>query len=151
MDHPSMPPRNATVAWADARALGTTFVVLRCPLDRRKPALTPLHPDLGYRLQFEGRLIQTSEANLDELVIGTDWIKQSRPTVGAEAATGIARDLAAHLERLDRPMPIQDERAPGLLSAIRAVAAPDVYRITAHAVADRAAEASARAYSRLHT
>jgi hypothetical protein len=31
------------------------------------------------------------------------------------------------------------------------VAAPDVYRVTAHAVADRPAEASAGAYSRLHT
>jgi hypothetical protein len=39
-------------------------------------------------------------------------------------------------------MPIHNERAAGLLSAIRAVAAPDVYRVTAHAVADRPAEAS---------
>ena len=31
------------------------------------------------------------------------------------------------------------------------MAAPDVYRVTAHAVADRPAEASAGAYSRLHT
>jgi hypothetical protein len=80
-----------------ARALGTIFVVLRCPLDRQEPALAPLHPDL------------------------------------------------------DGPMPIHNERAPRLLSAIRAVAAPDVYRVTAHAVADRSAEASAGAYSRLHT
>ena len=47
-------------------------------------------------------------------------------------------------------MPIHNERASRLLSAIRAVAASDVYRVTAHAVADRPAEASARAYSRLH-
>jgi hypothetical protein len=49
--------------------------VLRCPLDRQEPALAPLHPDLGFRLQFEGRLIQTSEPNLDERVVGADWIK----------------------------------------------------------------------------
>jgi hypothetical protein len=57
----------------------TIFVVLRCPLDRQEPALTPLHPDLGFRLQLKGGLIQTSEPNLDERVIGTDRIKQSRP------------------------------------------------------------------------
>jgi hypothetical protein len=135
----------------DARVLGTIFVVLRCPLDRQEPALAPLHPDLGFRLQFEGCLIQTSEPNLDERVTGTDWIKQSRPTERAEATSTIACDLTAHLERLDGPMPIHNERASRLLSAIRAVAAPDVYRVTAHAVADRPAEASAGAYSRLHT
>jgi hypothetical protein len=48
-------------------------------------------------------------------------------------------------------MPIHNERASRLLSAIRAVAASDVYRVAAHAVADRPAEASAGAYSRLHT
>jgi hypothetical protein len=48
-------------------------------------------------------------------------------------------------------MPIHNERASRLLSAIRAVAASDVYRVTAHAVADRPAEASAGAYSPLHT
>ena len=74
----------------DASALGTIFVVLRCPLDRQEPALAPLHPDLGFRLQFEGRLIQTSEPNLDERVTGTDWIKQSRPTERAEATSTIA-------------------------------------------------------------
>jgi hypothetical protein len=135
----------------DARALGTIFVVLRCPLDRQEPALAPLHPDLGFRLQFEGRLIQTSEPDLDERVAGTDWIKESRPTERAEAAPTIARDLTAYLKRLDGPVPIHDERAPRLLPAIRAVAAPDVYRVTAHAVADRPAEASAGAYFRLHT
>jgi hypothetical protein len=55
----------------------TIFVVLRCPLDRQEPALAPLHPDLGFRLQFEGRLIQTSEPDLDQRVTGTNWIKQS--------------------------------------------------------------------------
>jgi len=134
----------------DARALGTIFVVLRCPLDRQEPALAPLHPDLGFRLQFEGRLIQTSEPNLDERVTGTDWIKQSRPTESAEATSVIARDLATHLKRLDGPMPIHNERASRLLSAIPAVAAPDVHGVTAHAVADRPAEASAGAYPRLH-
>jgi hypothetical protein len=74
----------------DVLGMGTIFVVLRCPLDRQEPALAPLHPDLGFRLQFEGRLIQTSEPNLDEGVTWTDWIKQSRPTVRAEAATVIA-------------------------------------------------------------
>jgi hypothetical protein len=136
---------------SSTRTLGTIFVVLRCPLDRQEPALAPLHPHLGFRLQFEGRLIQTSEPNLDERVTETDWVKQSRPTEGAEATSSEARDLTAHLKRVDGPMPIHDERASRLLSAIRAVAAPDVYRVSAHAVADRPAEASARAYSRLHT
>jgi len=68
----------------------TIFVVLRCPLDRQEPALPPLYPDLGFRLQFEGRLIQASKPNLDERVTGIDWIKQSRPTEGAEATSVIA-------------------------------------------------------------
>ena len=135
----------------DARALGTIFVVLRCPLDRQEPALAPLYPNLGFRPEFEGRFIQTSEPNLDERVTGTDWVKQSRPTERAEAASTIARDLTAHLKRLDGPVPIHNERATRLLSAIRAVAASDMYRVTAHAVADRPTEASAGAYSRLHT
>jgi len=53
----------------------TILIVLGCPLDQREPTLAPLHPDLGFRLQFEGRLIQTSEPNLDERVVGADWIK----------------------------------------------------------------------------
>jgi hypothetical protein len=85
------------------------FVVLRCPLDRQEPTLAPLHPDLGFRLHFEGRLIQTSEPNLDERVTGPDSIKQSR-----NASTG--------------HYPLHNERAPRLPSAIRAVAAPDVNR-----------------------
>jgi hypothetical protein len=74
----------------DGGALVAIFVVLRCPLDRQEPALAPLHPDLGFRLQFEGSLIQTSKPNLDERVTGTDWIKQSRPTERAEATSVIA-------------------------------------------------------------
>ena len=68
----------------------TIFIVLRCPLDRQEPALAPLYPDLGFRLQLEGRLIQTSKPNLDERVTGIDWIKQSRPTESAEATAVIA-------------------------------------------------------------
>jgi hypothetical protein len=86
----SEPQPSGRVLRNDARALGTIFVVLRCPLDRQEPALAPLHPDLGFRLQFEGRFIQTSEPNLDERVTGTDWIKQSRPTERAEATSTIA-------------------------------------------------------------
>jgi len=70
--------------------LVTIFVVLRCPLDRQEPTLPPLYPDLGFRLQFEGRLIQASEPNLDERVAGIDWIKESRPTESAEATSVIA-------------------------------------------------------------
>ena len=44
------------------------LVVLRCAFDRRDPALAPLHPDLVFGLQLEGRLIQTSDPNLDESV-----------------------------------------------------------------------------------
>src|SRR5207247_4411839 len=52
------------------------LVVLRCALDRRYPALAPLHPDLGFGLQLEGRLIQTSGPNLDERVVGLGWVKE---------------------------------------------------------------------------
>ena len=116
------------------------------PLDRREPALAPLHPDLGFRLQLEGRLVQSSEPNLDERVAWPDRIEQSRPTARAEAASFVARDLTAHLEGLDGPLPVHDERAPGLLSAVRAVAAPHVDGRTPHAVADSPAEAAAGAY-----
>jgi len=95
----------------EARALGTILAVLRCPFDRQDPALATLHPDFGFRLQFEGSLVQTSEPNLDEGVTGTDWIEQARPTDGAEATSPVARDLTAHLECLDGPVPIHDERA----------------------------------------
>jgi len=129
----------------------TTLVVLCCSLDRLEPALATLHPDLGFRLQLEGRVVQGSEPNLDERLTGTDRIEQSRPAAGAEAATVIARDLTGDLERLDGPLSVDGEGAAGLLSAVRAVAATDVHRLTAHAVADRAAETAAGAYSRLHT
>src|SRR5205823_12397115 len=66
------------------------------------------------------------------------------------AATVIARDLAAHLKGLDRPLRIHAERTARLLSAVRAVATPDVHRVTANAVADRPAETSTAAYSCLH-
>jgi len=45
---------------------------------------------------------------------------------------------------------IHSERTARLLSAIRAVAAPDMHRFTTNAVADRPAETSAGAYSCLH-
>ena len=70
--------------------LRCALVVLRCALDRRYPALAPLHPDLGFGLQLEGRLIQTSDPNLDERVAGVACVKEPRPTAGAEAATVIA-------------------------------------------------------------
>jgi len=127
-----------------------SLVVLRCALDRRYPALAPLHPDLVYGLQLEGRLIQTSDPNLDVRVVGVGSVEEPRATAGAKAATVIARDFAAQLERLDGPMRIHGERAAGLLSAVRAVAAPDMHRVTANAVADRSAETSAGAYSYHH-
>jgi hypothetical protein len=67
-----------------------SLVVLRCALDRRYPALAPLHPDLVFGYQLEGRLIQTSDPNLDERVAGVGCVKQPRATAGAEAATVIA-------------------------------------------------------------
>src|SRR5215831_2886880 len=126
------------------------LVELRCALDRRYPALAALHPDLGLGLQLERRLVQASDPNLDQRVAGIGGVDQARPAAGAEAAAVVARDLAAYLERLDRPVRIHGERAAGLLSAIRAVAAPDVHGLPANAVADRPAETSAGAYSRLH-
>jgi hypothetical protein len=74
----------------DSKALVTVFVVLRCPLNRQNPALAPLYPNLGFRLQFEGRRVQSSKPNLDERVTGIDWIEQSRPTQSAKASSVIA-------------------------------------------------------------
>jgi hypothetical protein len=126
------------------------LVVLGCALDRRYPALAPLHPDLVLGLQLEGCVIQASNPNLDERLPGVGCVKEPRTTAGAEAATVIARDLAADLEPFDGPHRVHTERTAGLLSAIRAVAAPDMHRVTANAVADRPAETSAGAYSFLH-
>jgi hypothetical protein len=64
--------------------------VLSCALDRRYPALAPLHPDLVVWHQLERRLIQTSDPNLDERVAGAGCVEEPRPTVGAEAASVIA-------------------------------------------------------------
>jgi hypothetical protein len=66
------------------------LLVLRSALDRRYPALAPLHPDLVFGLQLEGRIIQTSDPNLDERVAGVGCIKEPRPAAGTEAATVIA-------------------------------------------------------------
>src|SRR2546430_4010074 len=100
-----MPRHYPGLATAQRRRAGglLVLVVLRCALDRRYPALAPLHPDLVVGLQLEGRLIQTSDPNLDERVVGVGCVNEPRPTAVAEAATVIARDLAAHLERLDWP------------------------------------------------
>jgi len=65
------------------------LVVLRCALDRRYPALSPLHPDLVFGPQLEGRVIETSDPNLD-VCVGVDGVKEPRPTAGTEAATVIA-------------------------------------------------------------
>src|SRR5258708_40332483 len=113
--------------------------MLRCAIDRRYPALAPLHPDLVFGLQLEGRLIQTPDPDLDERVPGVGCVKEPRAAVGTEAATVIARELAAQLKRLDGPLRIHSERAARLLSAIRAVTPPDRHRVTANAGADRSA------------
>src|SRR5919204_288115 len=97
-----------------------------------------------------GNSLPRDAMDFDVRAAGVGCVKDPRPAVGAEAATVIARDLAAHLKRLDGPMRIHSERTARLLSAIRAVAAPDMHRLTANAVADRPAETSARAYSCLH-
>src|SRR5512133_20462 len=113
-----MSPEIDTAMALRRRASGLlALVALRCAFDRRYPALAPLHPDLVFGLQLEGRLIQTSEPNLDERVVGIGCVKEPRPTAGAEAATVIARDLAAHLKRVDGPLRIDGERAARLLSA----------------------------------
>jgi hypothetical protein len=140
-----MPPRHRGAS-SGLRAL----VVLCCALDRWYPALAPLHPDLVFGLQLEGRFIQTPDPNLDERVAGVGYVKEPRPTAGAEPATVIARNLAADRKRLDGPVRIHRERAARLLSAIRAVATPDMHRVTANAVPHRTAETSAGAYSCFH-
>src|SRR6266481_4795111 len=86
----AMSPEIDTATALRRRASGLlALVVLRCALDRRYPALAPLHPDLVFGLQLEGRLIQTSDPNLDERVAGVGCVKEPRPTAGAEAATVI--------------------------------------------------------------
>src|SRR5205085_753426 len=102
---------------AKGSSLVGALVVLRCTLDRGYPALAPLHPDLVFGLQLEGRLIQAPDPNLDERVAGVGCVQEPRPAAGAEAATVIARDLAAHLKRLGRPQRIHSERTARLLSA----------------------------------
>src|SRR5262245_58946436 len=106
--------------------LRCALVVLCCALDRRDPTLAPLHPDLAHGLQLEGRLVQASDPNLDDPVVGGGRVDEPGATARAEAATVEARDLAAQLERLDGPVREHREGAAGLLSAARAVAAPDV-------------------------
>src|SRR5437763_15590061 len=97
-------PEVDTATALRGRASGPlALVVLRCVLDRRDPALAPLHPDLVFGLQLEWRVIQTSDPNLDERVAAFGRVNDPRSTAGAEAATVVARDLAAHLERFDRP------------------------------------------------
>src|SRR5262245_32879987 len=91
-----------------------------------------------------------SDPHRDVGAVGVGGVKEPGPTARAEAAIVIARDLAAHLERFGGPHRIHGERTAGLLSAIRAVAAPDVHRVAAHAVADRPTETSAGAHSCLH-
>ena len=150
LDTPETERFIALVALLPLFVLRCALVMLRCARDRRYPALAPLHPDLVFGLQLEGRVIETSEPNLDVRTAGIGCVEEPRPTARAEAATVIARDLAAYLERLDRPVRIHRERTARLLSAIRAVAAPDVRRLAANAVADRPAEASADANSGLH-
>jgi hypothetical protein len=75
-------------AWASEQLL--VLVVLRCALDRRYPTLPPLHPDLVFGFQLEGRLVETSDPDLDERVAGIGWVEEPRPTAGTEAATVIA-------------------------------------------------------------
>jgi hypothetical protein len=66
-----MSPEIDTATALRRRASGLlALVVLRCAVDRRYPALAPLHPDLVFGLHLEGRIIQTSDPNLDELVVG---------------------------------------------------------------------------------
>ena len=61
-----MSPEIDTATALRRRASGLlVLVVLRCALDRGYPALAPFHPDLISGLQLEGRLVQTSDPNLD--------------------------------------------------------------------------------------
>src|SRR5207237_8712645 len=115
----------------------------------RASSLSPLHPDRVFGAQLEGGVIQTSDPNLD-VRVGVGGVNDPRPTAGTEAATVIARDLAAHLKRLDGPPRIHGERTARLLSAIRAVATNDMQRVAPNAVADCPAETSAGAHSCLH-
>src|SRR3954453_14629673 len=132
------------------RTASLVLMLLRCALDRRYPALAPLHPGLMLGLQLEGRLIETSDPNFDEGVAAVGCVDDPRPTPGAEAATVIARDLAADLKGLERPQRKHAERTARLLSTTRAVAKHDMRRFTADAVTNRPAKTSAGAYSCLH-
>jgi len=124
------------------------LVVLLGTLDRRYPALAPLHPDLLFGLQLERSVIETSQPNLDMHAPG--GVEDPRATAGTEAATVIARDVAAHLKRIDGPPRVHRERAARLLPTTRAVATDDVQGLTANGVADCPAETSAGTYSGFH-
>jgi hypothetical protein len=79
-----IPPRHC-----GAEQVVLVLVVLRCALDRGYPALSPLYPDLVFGPQLEGRVIETSDPNLD-MRVGVGGVKEPRPTARTEAATVIA-------------------------------------------------------------
>src|SRR5262249_45379117 len=68
------------------RGLSPLALVVPGAIDRRYPALAPLHRDLGFGLQLEGRLIQASDPNLDERALGVGRVEEPRPRARAEAA-----------------------------------------------------------------
>src|SRR3954454_5215916 len=126
------------------------FVVLCRAVDRRDPLLAALHPHLGFRRQVERRLIEASEPDLYQRVVGADRVQQPRTTAAAKAATLEARNLAGDLARVHGPLRVHGEGASGFLPAVPAVAAPDMYRLAANGVPHCPAEASTGAHGRLH-
>jgi hypothetical protein len=100
----------------------------------RDPGLSALHPDLVLGLQSERRIVERPEPNLDQDVPRVGRLEDARPAARAEAPPVEAGEIAAELERLDRPLRVDREGTPGFLPAVRAVAAPDVDRLPAHAV-----------------
>jgi hypothetical protein len=80
----SIPPRHC-----GAEQVELVLVVLRCAVDRRYPALSPLYPDLVFGPQLEGRVIEASEPNLD-VRVRVGGVKEPRPTAGTEASTVVA-------------------------------------------------------------
>src|SRR5581483_409441 len=127
---------------ADRGGLAAVLVVLRGAVDRRQPRLAPLDPDLGLRPHLERRVVERAELELDALRIEGE---EPAAAARAEAVVLVRRVLALELERVERPLAVDRVRAPRPLSAVGAVAAADVGRLAAHAVADGAAEAAALA------
>jgi hypothetical protein len=97
--------------------------MLRGALYWWQPRFPPLRPDLRYRLQRKRCVVEGAEADLDAGVVKAE---EPRATVWTEAPAVVAVESPAELEDCAWPLTVDRERAPGLFSAVGAVAPPDM-------------------------